>query len=105
MKKTVVVTGGAGFIGSRVSYEYARNGHEVLAIDNLNDYYSIDLKNNRIKYFLANQTAHNIPITKIPIRYASRLNLSTTFAPKKPPIAQLIAKSRAKVQSTFPLAI
>jgi CDP-paratose 2-epimerase len=31
----IVVTGGAGFIGSHVSEYYARNGHEVTVIDNL----------------------------------------------------------------------
>lgn len=31
----ILVTGGAGFIGSWVSEEYLKNGHEVLIIDNL----------------------------------------------------------------------
>jgi UDP-glucose 4-epimerase len=31
----VLVTGGAGFIGSHVCDEFVRNGHEVIALDNL----------------------------------------------------------------------
>lgn len=36
----VLVTGAAGFIGSHTSDELLRRGHEVVGIDNLNDYYS-----------------------------------------------------------------
>jgi len=35
MKMKIIVTGGAGFIGSHVSEYYARRGHEVKVIDNL----------------------------------------------------------------------
>lgn len=31
----IIVTGGAGFIGSHLTDEYIKNGHEVLVIDNL----------------------------------------------------------------------
>jgi len=40
----VLVTGGAGFIGSHVSERLIRLGHEVAIVDDLNDYYSPDLK-------------------------------------------------------------
>ena len=36
----VIVTGGAGFIGSHVTEQLARSGHEVLVIDDLNDFYA-----------------------------------------------------------------
>jgi UDP-glucuronate 4-epimerase len=39
-----LVTGAAGFIGSKVSEELALLGHEVVGIDNLNDYYDPALK-------------------------------------------------------------
>ncbi|GAB4298083.1 MAG: SDR family oxidoreductase [Ignavibacteriaceae bacterium] len=38
----ILVTGGAGFIGSHITDEYIRNGHEVVIVDNL---YSGFLKN------------------------------------------------------------
>ncbi len=40
----VLVTGGAGFIGSHISGRLLRDGHEVAIIDDLNDFYSPELK-------------------------------------------------------------
>ena len=45
----VLVTGAAGFIGSAVSMKLLLNGYEVLGIDNLNNYYSTNLKIQRLK--------------------------------------------------------
>ncbi len=43
----VLVTGSAGFIGSFVAARLMEEGHEVVGIDNLNDYYDVGLKNGR----------------------------------------------------------
>jgi UDP-glucuronate 4-epimerase len=43
-----MVTGAAGFIGSWVIRRLLARGDVVLGIDNLNDYYSVDLKQDRI---------------------------------------------------------
>ena len=40
----VLVTGAAGFIGSKIASLLAERGDEVVGIDNLNDYYDIRLK-------------------------------------------------------------
>jgi UDP-glucuronate 4-epimerase len=40
----VLVTGAAGFIGSKIASLLAQRGDEVVGIDNLNDYYDIRLK-------------------------------------------------------------
>lgn len=45
----VVVTGSAGFIGSNVSMHLLERGDEVLGIDNLNDYYDVNLKLGRLE--------------------------------------------------------
>jgi UDP-glucuronate 4-epimerase len=45
----VAVTGSAGFIGSNVSMHLLERGDEVLGIDNLNDYYDVNLKLGRLK--------------------------------------------------------
>ena len=37
--KTVLVTGGAGFIGSHTSVRLLERGDRVVIIDNMNDYY------------------------------------------------------------------
>jgi UDP-glucuronate 4-epimerase len=48
----IIVTGGAGFIGSSLSKHLAIKGHEVLALDSLTSYYSQSLKEQRIKQIL-----------------------------------------------------
>lgn len=45
----ILVTGCAGFIGMHVSHHLLNQGHEVVGIDNLNDYYSPQLKLDRLK--------------------------------------------------------
>ena len=45
---TVLVTGAAGFIGYHLSKRLLEAGHQVIGIDNINDYYSPDLKYARL---------------------------------------------------------
>ena len=45
----ILVTGAAGFIGFHVCKRFIKEGIEVVGIDNLNSYYDINLKKNRIK--------------------------------------------------------
>lgn len=42
------VTGVAGFIASRVASLLVADGHQVVGIDNLNDYYDVSLKQHRV---------------------------------------------------------
>jgi len=44
----ILVTGVAGFIGFNLSSRLLKEGHEVYGIDNLNDYYDVTLKKNRL---------------------------------------------------------
>ncbi len=46
--ETFLVTGCAGFIGSRVAELLLAEGHAVVGIDNLNDYYDVGLKQHRL---------------------------------------------------------
>jgi UDP-glucuronate 4-epimerase len=49
----ILVTGGAGFIGSAVAQRLVTDGHAVVAIDNFNDYYDVALKRARVEALLA----------------------------------------------------
>jgi UDP-glucuronate 4-epimerase len=49
IKKVYLVTGSAGFIGYFLSKSLLNDGCRVVGIDNINDYYDIDLKNERLK--------------------------------------------------------
>ncbi|MFV0264178.1 MAG: NAD-dependent epimerase [Kluyvera sp.] len=44
-----LVTGAAGFIGFHVSERLLKAGHQVVGIDNLNDYYDVSLKHARLQ--------------------------------------------------------
>jgi UDP-glucuronate 4-epimerase len=44
----VLVTGAAGFIGMHVALRLLEQGHEVVGVDNLSDYYDVRLKRDRL---------------------------------------------------------
>jgi UDP-glucuronate 4-epimerase len=52
MKETILVTGGAGFIGSHVCETLLNEGKKVVCIDNFNDYYSPARKRKNVEPFL-----------------------------------------------------
>lgn len=45
----ILVTGVAGFIGMHSAKKLLDDGHEIIGIDNLNDYYDVTLKEDRLK--------------------------------------------------------
>ncbi len=47
--KKILVTGTAGFIGFHLVQKLTSEGYEVVGIDNLNDYYDVNLKLERLK--------------------------------------------------------
>ena len=49
MSKRILVTGAAGFIGMHVALRYLEQGDEVVGHDNLNPYYSVALKRDRLE--------------------------------------------------------
>ncbi|WP_454863862.1 NAD-dependent epimerase [Pseudomonas hormoni] len=49
----ILVTGVAGFIGFHTAKRLCSDGHEVIGIDNLNSYYSVELKQARLSQLAA----------------------------------------------------
>jgi UDP-glucuronate 4-epimerase len=47
-----LITGAAGFIGSFLCHKLAKEGNEIIAIDNFSSYYDVGLKNTRVKELL-----------------------------------------------------
>ena len=47
-KKTILVTGSAGFIGYHLCLKLVKSRFKVIGIDNINDYYDINLKYSRL---------------------------------------------------------
>ncbi|WP_204236120.1 NAD-dependent epimerase [Mammaliicoccus sciuri] len=44
----ILITGTAGFIGSHLSKKLINQGHNVIGIDNINDYYDVTIKEDRL---------------------------------------------------------
>jgi len=74
-----LITGAAGFIGFHLSKRLLDDGHTVIGIDNLNNYYDPKLKEDRLAILLKypNFTFHKIDISDRPAmeKFFSSLNL------------------------------
>lgn len=64
MNKTrkILVTGGAGFIGSSLIDKLLMDGHEIICLDNFNDYYSPVIKRKNIQNLLSLRAFHLMEI-------------------------------------------
>ncbi|MEQ5729670.1 NAD-dependent epimerase [Providencia alcalifaciens] len=69
-----LVTGAAGFIGAKICYELLKQGHSVIGLDSMNDYYDINLKKSRLKLI---NTLDNFYFTQLDI--SSEKNMEALF--------------------------
>jgi UDP-glucuronate 4-epimerase len=76
---TTLVTGAAGFIGFNVSERLLARGEQVIGIDNVNDYYSVKLKRDRIAEL---QRRHN-GFKFIEVDFADNAALTEALAGEK----------------------
>lgn len=73
-----LVTGAAGFIGNYVAEKLCLQGHEVIGLDNLNDYYDPNLKLARLK-----RIEHLTGFTFVKADISDRDTIATLFAQQK----------------------
>ena len=75
---TILITGAAGFIGFHLCQRLLARGDQVIGIDNLNDYYSVQLKRDRIA---AIKAANGNAFTFIETDFANDTTLADDLAP------------------------
>tara|TARA_R110002033_G_scaffold122452_1_gene165071 strand:+ start:466 stop:1464 length:999 start_codon:yes stop_codon:yes gene_type:complete len=73
-----LVTGAAGFIGNFVAERLCQQGHDVVGLDNLNDYYDPNLKLARLK-----RIAHLSNFTFIKMDISDRVAIAKLFKGEK----------------------
>lgn len=96
----ILVTGVAGFIGMAAAKRLLERGDEVLGIDNLNDYYDVSLKNDRLKVLFQ---FPNFKFGKIDIfDKETVLNAAANFETKR--ILHLAAQAGVRYSVTHPEA-
>ena len=94
----VLVTGTAGFIGSHVAMCLLERGDEVVGIDNLSDYYDVNLKQARLARF-----ADNPRYTHVTADLADRDAIEAVFANHKPQrVINLAAQAGVRYAATNP---
>ena len=98
--KTIVVTGAAGFIGSKLAEALLASGYRVIAIDNFDDTYETRFKEEHIKKLLSDK---NFVFERADIR--DRKAMLEIFEREKPEsVVHLAAKAdtRAAVEDPYP---
>jgi len=96
----ILVTGVAGFIGMAAAKRLLERGDEVLGIDNLNDYYDVSLKNDRLKELFQ---FPNFKFEKIDIfDKGPLLDAAVNYQPKR--ILHLAAQAGVRYSVTHPEA-
>ena len=96
----VLVTGAAGFIGSALSLRLLERGDEVVGIDNHNDYYSPQLKEDRLARHIG-----NLNYTHIRGDLADRSLIEELFKTHKPKrVVNLAAQAGVRYSLENPMA-
>ena len=85
-KDTVLVTGAAGFIGYYLSKDLLDRGMKVIGIDNMNDYYEVSLKEERLSIL---NDYNNFTFIKMDIKDADKVE--ELFKEYKPEIVVNLA--------------
>ncbi len=76
---TTLVTGAAGFIGYHLCKTLLKQGEIVIGVDNLNDYYDVNLKKNRLA-----DIEHNTNFTFVKADIANKYSVNQLFEKTTP---------------------
>ncbi|HSC68109.1 MAG TPA: NAD-dependent epimerase [Cellvibrio sp.] len=96
----ILVTGTAGFIGAALAQQLLARGDEVIGIDNLNDYYDVQLKQARLDLLTPNRG-----FTDLRIGLEDKSALDAAFKFHKPErVVNLAAQAGVRYSLTNPQA-
>ena len=99
ISKTYLVTGAAGFIGFHLCKKLLEDKHQILGIDNINNYYDVKLKKNRLKILLGKK---NFKFKKIDISDANFVKKIYPIAKNFRIIIHLAAQAGVRYSITHP---
>ncbi|HEX8332423.1 MAG TPA: NAD-dependent epimerase [Segetibacter sp.] len=85
----ILVTGTAGFIGYHLAAKLLKRGDDVTGLDSINDYYDVNLKNNRLK-------SHGIDAEGIKYNTLIKSDLFNSYS-----FIQLQLEDKQQLQSLF----
>jgi UDP-glucuronate 4-epimerase len=98
--RKILVTGAAGFIGFHLSQKLLAHGEIVIGVDNLSDYYDVNLKQARL-----NQLFHHKNFQFFQLDIATRVGIAELFDRSKPEIVvHLAAQAGVRYSLTHPHA-
>ena len=99
----VLITGVAGFIGMHAAVALLKRGDDVVGLDNLNEYYSVELKHDRLKQIEACPGDADFKFIKMDI--ADKDAVFRTFEEEKPDkVINLAAQPGVRYSLENPLA-
>lgn len=99
----VLVTGAAGFIGMHVALSLLKRGDSVVGLDNLNSYYSVELKQDRLQHIYAQDSEQRFQFVKMDL--ADREGIAQLFASQRfDKVVHLAAQAGVRYSLENPLA-
>lgn len=109
----ILITGTAGFIGFHLTNRLLADGHDVLGVDNINDYYDVKLKKDRLAFAgidsdkLQENTPHvsekNPRYSFVKADLVSRDEMNNLFETEKPDVVvNLAAQAGVRYSLEYP---